>query len=242
MVRRDGMSNAPQASMPAARQRQRPPEMPGARQFLPAEHTLAAMRARVTACRGCPLYRDATQAVFGEGGEHARVMLIGEQPGDAEDLAGRPFVGPAGRVLDDALAAAGIPRGDAYVTNVVKHFKFTRRGKRRMHDKPTRYEVEACAPWLAGELEAVAPDIVVMLGATAAQALLGAAFRVTKEHGVERETALARHTFATVHPASVLRAPDEASRRQARDDFFSDLQMVGACYRRVLAAAAAARG
>lgn len=228
--------------MPVARKRPRPPEMPGAREFLPKDHTLAAMRARVSACRGCPLYRGATQAVFGEGNEHARVMLIGEQPGDSEDLAGRPFVGPAGRLLDVALAEAGIPRDDAYVTNVVKHFKFTRRGKRRLHDKPTRYEISACKPWLAGELEAVAPDIVVVLGATAAQALLGPAFRVTKERGVDRETPLARHTFATVHPASVLRAPDEEARRQAREDFVTDLRMVGACYRRVLAAVAASPG
>jgi DNA polymerase len=208
---------------------------------LPQDHTLAAMRARVSACRGCPLYRGATQAVFGEGSERARVMLIGEQPGDSEDLAGRPFVGPAGRLLDEALAAAGIPRDDAYVTNVVKHFKFTQRGKRRLHDKPTRYEISACKPWLDGELEAVAPAIVVVLGATAAQALLGPAFRVTKERGVERETPLARHTFAIVHPASVLRAPDDEARRQAREDFVTDLQTVGACYRRVLAAAAAPR-
>lgn len=223
--------------MPIARPRQRPPEMPGAGRFLPPEQTISALRAGVAACRGCPLYRDATQAVFGEGGEHARVMLIGEQPGDSEDLAGRPFVGPAGRLLDEGLAAAGIPRGDAYVTNVVKHFKFTRRGKRRLHDKPTRYEVAACKPWLDAELAAVAPDIVVLLGATAAQALLGVAFRVTRERGIELATPLARHTFATVHPASVLRAPDEAARRQAHGDFITDLQTVGACYRRLRAAA-----
>ena len=214
--------------------------MPGADAFLPPEPTIAALRAGIAACRGCPLYRDATQAVFGEGAEHARVMLIGEQPGDSEDLAGRPFVGPAGRLLDEGLAAAGIPRGEAYVTNVVKHFKFTRRGKRRMHDKPTRYEVAACKPWLDRELAAVAPDIVVLLGATAAQALLGAAFRVTKERGIERATPLAPHTFATVHPASVLRAPDEAARRQAYDAFVTDLEAVGACYRRL--GAAASRG
>jgi uracil-DNA glycosylase len=225
--------------MPIAGPRQRPSEMPGAAAFLPPDLTIPAMRAGVAACRGCPLYRHATQAVFGEGDEHARVMLIGEQPGDSEDLAGRPFVGPAGRLLDEALAEVAIPRGEVYVTNVVKHFKFTRRGKRRLHDKPTRYEVVACKPWLAGELAAVAPEIVVLLGATAAQALLGPAFRVTKERGVDRETSLARHTFATVHPASVLRAPDEASRRQARADFVTDLRAVGECYRRLPAVAAA---
>jgi DNA polymerase len=207
--------------------------MPGAQAFLPAERTLASLRAAIVTCRGCPLYRDATQAVFGEGRAHARIMMIGEQPGDSEDLAGRPFVGPAGRVLDGALAAAGIPREDVYVTNVVKHFKFTRRGKRRIHDKPTQYEVAACRPWLDSELERVAPDIVVVLGATAAQSLLGRMFRVTKERGIERATSLAPHTFATVHPASVLRAPDEAQREEARQAFFADLQAVGECYRRV---------
>jgi len=199
------------------------------------ERTLPTLRAAVTTCRGCTLYREATQAVFGEGGERAHVMLIGEQPGDSEDLTGKPFVGPAGQVLDAALEVAGIPRSETYVTNVVKHFKFTRRGKRRIHDKPTRYEVEACRPWLAAELELVAPDIIVVLGATAAQALLGSTFRVTRERGIERETALAKHTFATVHPASVLRAPDEEIRRQAREEFFTDMRAVGECYRRVTA-------
>jgi DNA polymerase len=206
---------------------------PGAQSFLPPEHTLPALRAAVAACHGCPLYRHATQAVFGEGGTAARIMMIGEQPGDSEDLAGRPFVGPAGRVLDAGLATAGIPRDDVYVTNVVKHFKFTRRGKRRIHEKPTQYEVSACRPWLTSELELVAPAIVVVLGATAAQSLLGRAFRVTKERGVERATALAPHTFATVHPASVLRAPDEALREEARLAFFADLRLVGECYRRL---------
>jgi DNA polymerase len=171
--------------------------------------------------------------VFGDGNSRARVMLIGEQPGDSEDLAGKPFVGPAGRLLDEALAAAGIPREDAYVTNIVKHFKFTLRGKRRIHDKPTRYEVEACRPWLGAELEAVSPEIVVVLGATAGQALLGRTFRVTKERGVDRETPLAKHTFATVHPASVLRSPDEELRREAREALFADLRVVGDCYRQL---------
>ena len=213
--------------------------MPGAQPFLPVHRTLASLRAAVPGCRGCPLYREATQAVFGEGGERAHVMLIGEQPGDSEDLAGKPFVGPAGKVLDEALDIAGIPRAEAYVTNVVKHFKFTRRGKRRIHDKPTRYEVEACRPWLASELELVAPTIVVVLGATAAQTLLGSTVRVTKERGIERETPLAKHTFATVHPASVLRAPDEELRRLAREEFFADMRVVGECYRRVFGAATA---
>jgi DNA polymerase len=208
-------------------------DTPGAQEFLPAERTLPALRAAVTACRGCPLYRHATQAVFGEGEAHARVMMIGEQPGDSEDLAGRPFVGPAGRVLDAALEVAGIPRGEVYVTNVVKHFKFTRRGTRRIHDKPTHYEVAACRPWLDGELALVGPQIVVVLGATAAQSLLGRTFRVTRERGVERATPLAPHTFATVHPASVLRAPDESQREEARMAFFADLRVVGECYRKL---------
>ncbi len=158
-------------------------------------------------------------------------MLIGEQPGDSEDLAGRPFVGPAGRLLDEGLAAAQIPRDAVYVTNAVKHFKFTRRGKRRIHDKPTRYEVAACKPWLDAELEVIEPDIVILLGATAAQALLGAAFRVTKMRGQRLDTPLARHTLATVHPSSVLRAPDDDVRREARDQFFADLAVAGALYR-----------
>jgi uracil-DNA glycosylase len=213
---------------------------PGAQAFMPPEHTLPAMRAAVTACRGCPLYRHATQAVFGEGDLRAPILMVGEQPGDSEDLAGRPFVGPAGHVLDQGLAAAGISRDEIYVTNVVKHFKFTQRGKRRIHDKPTQYEVSACKPWLNAELALVAPQIVVVLGATAAQSLLGRTFRVTKERGIERATALAPHTFATVHPASVLRAPDEAQREEARLAFFADLRVVGECYRRLREALSAA--
>jgi DNA polymerase len=231
------------ASMPVGTQRRTHAtssvEAPGAQAFLPSEHSLAAMRAAVASCRGCALYRDATQAVFGEGSAQAHVMVIGEQPGDSEDLAGKPFVGPAGRVLDDALAAAGIPRGEVYVTNVVKHFKFTRRGKRRIHDKPTQYEVTACRPWLTAELSLVSPEIVVVLGATAAQSLLGRTFRVTRERGIDRATQLAPHTFATVHPASVLRAPDEAQREEAREAFFADLRVVGECYRRLTTGAGA---
>ena len=191
-----------------------PEEAPGAQRFLPAEHTLGAMRAAVVACQGCPLYRDATQAVFGEGVDHARVMMIGEQPGDSEDLAGKPFVGPAGHVLDAALAVAGIPRDEVYVTNVVKHFKFTRRGKRRIHDKPTQYEIAACRPWLVSELALVAPDIVVVLGATAAQSLLGRQFRVTRQRGELLESELAEVVVATVHPSSILRAQDADRERE----------------------------
>jgi uracil-DNA glycosylase family protein len=219
--------------MPVARARSprpRPEDVPGAEAFVPERHTLPVLRDAVHTCRGCTLYKDATQAVFGEGLATARVMLIGEVPGDSEDLAGVPFVGPAGRLLDDALAHAGIPRDQAYVTNAVKHFKYTKRGKRRIHDKPSRYEIAACKPWLGAELDAVSPEIVVLLGATAAQALLGSAFRVTKSRGTELGTELARFTFATVHPASVLRAPDEEMRREAREAFLADMAVVGSYY------------
>lgn len=212
------------------------------------------LREAVQACHGCPLYRHATQAVFGEGDPTARVMLVGEVPGDREDLEGAPFVGPAGRLLDDALAEARIDRRDVYVTNVVKHFKFTRRGKRRIHDKPDRYEITACKPWLAEELAIVSPEILVLLGATAAQALLGARFRVTQERGRpipsdeaaglmaanlpaaglaapaasgSRAVPPPRWTIATVHPSSVLRAPDPDMREEARAAFFADLRIVG---------------
>jgi uracil-DNA glycosylase len=206
-----------------------------ARAFLPGRRTLAALRAAVQGCRGCGLYKEATQAVFGEGARDARILLLGEQPGDAEDVAGRPFVGPAGRLLDDALIVAGIPRDAAYVTNVVKHFKFSRRGKRRIHDRPTRYEREACRPWLDAELDLIDPAIVVLLGATAAQAMLGSKFRVTQQRGQIMTTPLAPYTIATVHPSSVLRAPDDEARRVARAAFFADVAVVGACYRRVVA-------
>jgi DNA polymerase len=206
--------------------------------FLPKRRTLATLREAVQGCRGCDLYEGATQAVFGEGREHARVLLIGEQPGDSEDLAGRPFVGPAGRLLDEALAAAGIPRDDAYVTNVVKHFKFTRRGKRRVHSRPTRAEQEACKPWLGAELERVQPKIVILLGATAAQAMIGPRFKVTEQRGTLIPSTMAPYVLATVHPSSVLRAPDDEQRRAARAAFFADLAIAGACYRKLAGAGA----
>lgn len=183
-------------------------------------------------CRGCELYRDATQAVFGAGPRSARVLIVGEQPGDREDLAGEPFVGPAGRLLDKALAEAGIDRDAVYVTNAVKHFKFTRKegGKRRIHQKPGRTEVVACRPWLDAEIAAVEPDVVVCLGATAAQALLGPSFRVSKQRGEPLTAKLGdppRETtvLATVHPSAVLRARD-ADREQAFDDLVRDLRAV----------------
>jgi DNA polymerase len=216
--------------------------VPGAELFLPTRRTLPTLRSAVQTCHGCTLYRHATQAVFGEGSAASRVMLIGEVPGDREDLAGRPFVGPSGQLLDEALALGGIPRDEVYVTNAVKHFKYTQRGKRRIHDKPNRYEIAACKPWLLTELEVVEPDIVVLMGATAAQALLGSAFRVTKERGHVLETELARWTFATVHPSSVLRAPDDEARRVARADFIADFELVGDFFKKLPSVARAGAG
>lgn len=181
-------------------------------------------RRRAEGCQACELWRNATQTVFGEGRAGAPLMLVGEQPGDREDLAGHPFVGPAGRVLDEALAEAGIEREDAYVTNAVKHFKWTARGKRRIHGKPNRQEVTACRPWLDAELAAVGPEVVVALGATAAQALLGPAFRLTQHRGEDlAETGIAPHVLATAHPSSVLRVPDPAGRAEARAALVADL-------------------
>ena len=197
-----------------------------ATRFLPEKRTLSALREAVQGCRGCDLWRGTTQAVFGEGLKRARVMLIGEQPGDKEDLAGRPFVGPAGRELDRGLEAAGIDRREAYVTNVVKHFKFEERGRRRIHQTPKRFEVEACRPWLSEELSVVEPDAVVLLGATAAKALLSSSFRVTRQRGELLESDLARIVSATIHPSAILRAPDERARAAEREAFAADLGVV----------------
>ena len=176
-------------------------------------------------CRACDLWRNATQTVFGEGPADAQLMLVGEQPGDREDLAGQPFVGPAGRVLDDALAAAGIDRAGVYVTNAVKHFKWRARGKRRIHDKPNRAEVAACRRWLDGELAIVKPRVLVLLGATAAQALLGSAFRVTRERGRPiGGTGFAEHVVATVHPSAIVRIRDRDERAEAERGLASDLR------------------
>ena len=197
-----------------------------AAEYVPEHTSLAALREAVQGCRGCPLYADATQAVFGEGAALAEVMLVGEQPGDREDLAGRPFVGPAGRLLDEALAEAGIDRSHAYVTNAVKHFKWQGRGKRRIHQKPTWSESVACRPWLEAELAAVRPRVVVALGATAAQSLLGKDFRVTKQRGEAVDSPLAEHVVATVHPSSILRQRDEEARRVELAAFLDDLRVV----------------
>jgi uracil-DNA glycosylase family protein len=194
--------------------------------FLPQGRSLTAMREAVQACRGCHLWRGTTQAVFGEGLKRARVMLVGEQPGDKEDLAGKPFVGPAGRELDRGLEAAGIDRADAYVTNVVKHFKFEERGRRRIHQTPKRFEIDACKPWLAAELEAVEPDAVMLLGATAAKALLGSSFKVTQHRGELLDSDIAPLVSATIHPSAILRAPDDAARSRERAAFAEDLRAV----------------
>jgi DNA polymerase len=183
------------------------------------------LRRAAAACRACDLYRHATQTVFGDGREGARLMLVGEQPGDREDVAGEPFVGPAGRVLDEALEKAGIDRAAVYVTNVVKHFKWRRApsGKRRLHQKPDRVEVEACRPWLEAEIARVKPQLVVLLGATAAQAILGSAFRVTREHGRVLTTPLGPPAVATIHPSAVLRARSTDERAAALDGLVADL-------------------
>ena len=177
--------------------------------MVPPDPDLDELRATAAACTACPLYRDATQTVFGKGLVRSDVMLVGEQPGDKEDLAGEPFVGPAGRLLDEALTAAGIDRDSAYVTNVVKHFKFEQRGKRRIHKKPNMSEITACRPWLDAEIEVVRPKVLVCLGATAAQALLGRSFRVTQHRGEFVESDLAPLVAATIHPSAILRAADE---------------------------------
>jgi uracil-DNA glycosylase family protein len=187
--------------------------------------TLTSLQKEAAGCRACPLWKNATQTVFGEGPAKADLFFVGEQPGDAEDTEGRPFVGPAGRVFDEALAAAGINRRKVYVTNAVKHFKWEARGKRRIHQKPNAAETAACRPWLDAELEVVSPHVLVALGATAAQALLGRSFRVTKQRGVPVESDLAPNVLATVHPSSILRAPDEAARREQYSDFVADLEV-----------------
>ena len=194
--------------------------------LVPDRPTLPRLREAAAGCRACPLWEGATQTVFGEGTRTAEIVFVGEQPGDVEDRAGQPFVGPAGRVLDDALADAGIDRKLAYVTNAVKHFKWQARGKRRIHQKPNAAELAACRPWLDAELAVVEPRVLVLLGATAAQALLGRGFRVTRERGVPVDSDLAPNVVATVHPSSILRAPDEAARREAYAAFVADLRVV----------------
>jgi DNA polymerase len=193
--------------------------------FLPAVPTLPSLREAAAGCRGCSLYLRATQTVFGDGPEAARVVAVGEQPGDQEDRRGRPFVGPAGRILYKALAQAGFDRGTVYLTNAVKHFSFEQRGKARIHKKPRQGDVKACNPWLQAELATIRPDLLLLLGSTAAQAVLGAEFRVTRERGKPIPSALAPVVIATAHPSSVLRAPDNASRHEAYRLLVSDLEV-----------------
>jgi uracil-DNA glycosylase len=201
--------------------------------YLPEIRTLPVLRKAVQECRGCDLYRNATQAVFGEiekkpkaGQREVAVMMIGEQPGDREDIEGRPFVGPAGKLLDQCLEEANIERSQVYVTNAVKHFKWEPRGKRRIHEKPTMREIKACRPWLDAELEVVAPKLIVCLGATAAQALLGSSFKVTKQRGTLQHVEGMAPILATVHPSSILRARTEEDRQQEMASFVADLKGV----------------
>ena len=194
--------------------------------FLPERRTLSALSKAAARCEGCPLYQRGTQTVFGEGPAGARLMLVGEQPGDQEDLQGRPFVGPAGQLLDRALEESGIDREIVYVTNAVKHFKWEARGKRRLHAKPNAREMAACRPWLEAEVEVIQPEVVVCLGATAAQSLIGRTFRITKQHGQWVETDWARWTMATYHPSALLRAPDADAREEMYQLLITDLSLV----------------
>jgi len=200
--------------------------------FLPDERTLPALAVAAKDCRGCDLYANATQTVFGEGPAGADLMLIGEVPGDREDRLGHPFVGPAGQLLDRALETVGIDRTKVYVTNAVKHFKFEPRGKRRIHKKPNAEEIRACHPWLEAEIAAVGPKVVVCLGATAAQAVIGRTFRVTQHRGEFVDTPLDALVTATVHPSSILRSPDESTREAETDALIRDLQAVARALRK----------
>jgi uracil-DNA glycosylase len=194
--------------------------------LVPPHPTLPSLREAAAGCRACPLWERGTQTVFGEGARGADIVLVGEQPGDREDEAGRPFVGPAGRLLERAIAEAGLDRARIYLTNTVKHFKWEARGKKRIHQKPNAGEIQACRPWLEAELRVLRPAAVVCLGATAAQALLGKAFKVTRERGQPRTTDLAPLVIATVHPSSILRARDDASRHAELAGLVADLRRV----------------
>jgi uracil-DNA glycosylase len=192
--------------------------------LIPKQLTLPSLKAAAADCKACDLWKKGTQTVFGDGQRRAKILFVGEQPGNEEDLTGKPFVGPAGRLFDDALGEAGINRKQTYVTNVVKHFKWEPRGKRRIHKKPNAQEINACRPWLEAEIALVKPQVIVALGATAAQALLGAQFRVTKQRGEFLESTLAPYIMATVHPSSILRAPDDETRRLEYRRFVDDLK------------------
>jgi uracil-DNA glycosylase family protein len=202
--------------------------MSSAAEFLPRERSLGALASAASGCRGCPLYADATQTVFGQGRASARLVLVGEQPGDKEDKEGEPFVGPAGRLLDRALEEAGIDRSEAYVTNAVKHFKWRPRGNRRLHQTPRVGEIEACKPWLEAELQAVEPEAVLAMGATAARSLFGPQVKVTKDRGRSLESPLAPVAAVTIHPSAILRLRDHDEREAELASFVADLEGVAA--------------
>ena len=210
------------------RGRVRPPakESGTAAPLIPPRPSISKLQQAARGCQACPLWKTGTQTVFGEGSRHAKVVFVGEQPGNDEDLAGKPFVGPAGKLLDKALVEAGIDRREVYVTNAVKHFKWEPKGKRRIHKKPNAREIAACRPWLDAELDVLKPEVVVCLGATAAQALIGKDFKVSQQRGKMVESKLAKHVTATVHPSSILRAQDEESRRVGYARFVADLEKI----------------
>jgi len=201
--------------------------------LIPPNPTIKKLQDAAQDCRACPLWKTGTQTVFGEGSRHAKVIFVGEQPGNDEDLAGKPFVGPAGKLLDRALIEAGIDRDEVYVTNTVKHFKWEPKGKRRLHKKPNGREIAACRPWLEAELAVLKPKVLVCLGATAAQVLLGKEFRVSQQRGHFVESELAEHAVATVHPSSILRAPDEETRHEEMAQFIADLKKVAKVIRKL---------
>lgn len=192
--------------------------------FIPVKLTIPSLQQAASACTGCNLYQRATQTVFGEGSAHATIMFVGEQPGDQEDQAGHPFVGPAGKILDKALAEAGIPRENVYVTNAVKHFKWEPQGKRRKHKKPSASEIAACRPWLEAEVQAVKPRVIACLGVTAAQSVFGKAVRLNERRGRPWNTPLASNVFVTIHPSALLRVPEEEQRHEEYRRFAEDLQ------------------
>jgi DNA polymerase len=194
--------------------------------LIPEDPTLPELQQAAAACHACELWKKGTQTVFGEGSRRSRVMMVGEQPGDKEDVQGRPFVGPAGVVLDKALAAAGIARSDVYMTNIVKHFNWEPRGKRRIHKKPAAIHITACRPWLEAEISVVQPEVLVLLGATAAQGILGRDFRVTQHRGEWLKSAIAPYLMATIHPSAILRAADDESRHEEMRKFIEDLKLI----------------
>lgn len=211
---------------PRGRARSRGDNKGTAAPLIPPRPTISKLQQAARGCQACPLWKTGTQTVFGEGSRHAKVVFVGEQPGNDEDLAGKPFVDPAGKLLDKALVEAGINRDEVYVTNTVKHFKWEPSGKRRIHKKPNAREIAACRPWLDAELDLLKPQVVVCLGATAAQALIGKNFKVSQQRGQLVDSPLAPNVMATVHPSSILRAPDERARHKAYENFVKDLKKI----------------